>query len=388
MKSKSNFIIFISVVLIFEILYAQEKVTDFPVLKGPYLGQKPPGMTPEIFAPRIVSVDKYSEFVCMFSPEGNECIFDRHGDDEYASGAVFITRIENGKWIEPEIHPLFAGFDHVFLPTLSPDGKYWFFTSNTLSVPEETKKIIPMYFMKKTESGWSEPVYLTQSIHASMTLDGTLYVNSGREIRPHPELPSIFDLYGSLPFQVGHSVISPDGSYLIFDNRELAGQRACKLFVSYKKGESWSDPVSLDTYIKQHAFCSWISYDGKYIFFHSLDSVKGNIYWVSAGIIEELKPAELKQKEIPFRAERLSERALFIKSGNSAIMSNSTAIATSQGLVVIDAHYKPECGQRIRQMVEKAFERDDFIYLIYTHAGVDHMGGASAFLRNSYYWTS
>ena len=30
---------------------AQEKTADFPVLKGPYLGQKPPGMTPEIFAP-------------------------------------------------------------------------------------------------------------------------------------------------------------------------------------------------------------------------------------------------------------------------------------------------------------------------------------------------
>jgi len=24
---------------------------DFPILKGPYLGQKAPGMTPEIFAP-------------------------------------------------------------------------------------------------------------------------------------------------------------------------------------------------------------------------------------------------------------------------------------------------------------------------------------------------
>lgn len=28
---------------------------DFPVLKGPYLGQKPPGVKPEIFAPGIVS---------------------------------------------------------------------------------------------------------------------------------------------------------------------------------------------------------------------------------------------------------------------------------------------------------------------------------------------
>ena len=45
---------------------AQEKTidkTDIPVLKGPYFGQKPPGATPEVFAPGIVSIDEYSEFV-------------------------------------------------------------------------------------------------------------------------------------------------------------------------------------------------------------------------------------------------------------------------------------------------------------------------------------
>jgi len=278
-------------ILLFNIFVFQTNAqqADFQMLKGPYFGQKPPGMKPELFAPGIVSVDKYSEFICMFTPGGEECIFDRYGDDEYQGGAVFITRIKNGKWTEPEIHPLFAKFDNVFLPTLSPDGHYWFFTSNSLAVPEGIKKIIPMYFMKKTETGWTEPKYVTQSIHASMTLDGTVVLNSGREIISHPELKTIFDLYGSLPFEVGHPVISPDGSYLLFDNKKLAGQSDCKLFVSFKKGDSWTDPISLDKFIKQHAFCAWIAFDGKYIFFHSLDSAKGNIYWISAEIIEKLK---------------------------------------------------------------------------------------------------
>ena len=30
---------------------------EFPVLEGPYLGQKPPGMIPKIFAPGIISTD-------------------------------------------------------------------------------------------------------------------------------------------------------------------------------------------------------------------------------------------------------------------------------------------------------------------------------------------
>jgi hypothetical protein len=36
--------------------------SDFPHLKGPYLGQKPPGMTPEVFAPGIVSSKEFVDF--------------------------------------------------------------------------------------------------------------------------------------------------------------------------------------------------------------------------------------------------------------------------------------------------------------------------------------
>jgi hypothetical protein len=277
------------------IAYAQTEIIDFPALKGPYLGQEPPGMTPEIFAPGIVSVGKYSEFVCMFTPGAEECVFDRHGDDEYQRRAIFTTRIENGKWIKPETHHVFAKCGDVFLPTVSPDGQYWFFTSKSLPVPDGLKKIIPLYFIKKTETGWTEPSYVTQSIHASMTLDGTVYVNSGREINSQSGLKTIVDLYKAVPFDAGHSVISPDGSYLIFDNRELPRDGECRLFVSFRKDDgSWSNPVSLGTVIQQNAFCAWITYDGKYIFFHSLDNAKGNIYWISAEIIEALRPDELK----------------------------------------------------------------------------------------------
>ena len=53
MKSKVNlFGIFLFSILVFS-SYAQQD--DFPVLKGPYLGQKPPGLTPQLFAPGIIS---------------------------------------------------------------------------------------------------------------------------------------------------------------------------------------------------------------------------------------------------------------------------------------------------------------------------------------------
>lgn len=86
-----------------------------------------------------------------------------------------------------------------------------------------------------------------------------------------------------------------------------------------------------------------------------------------------------KAAEIPIKTQKLTERVFFIKTGKSPVMSNVTAIATAEGIVVIDAHYKPEMGIRIRRLVEEAFDRKDFRYLIYSHAGVDHIGGSPAF---------
>ena len=53
MKSK---VLFLGVLLSFVVVLSScAKQTDFPILEGPYFGQDPPGNTPEIFAPGIVS---------------------------------------------------------------------------------------------------------------------------------------------------------------------------------------------------------------------------------------------------------------------------------------------------------------------------------------------
>jgi len=51
---KNGLLIFCFFILIVTNLLSQQ--TDFPKLTGPYLGQKPPGMTPEIFAPGLTTV--------------------------------------------------------------------------------------------------------------------------------------------------------------------------------------------------------------------------------------------------------------------------------------------------------------------------------------------
>jgi len=49
---------------------------DFPVLEGPYIGQKPPGLTPEVFAPGIVSTE-HRAWGGSFTPDMKEYYFAR-----------------------------------------------------------------------------------------------------------------------------------------------------------------------------------------------------------------------------------------------------------------------------------------------------------------------
>ncbi len=69
MKQKAIFIgIVILLVLIFNTCTRQ---SDFPVLTGPYLGQKLPGDVPELFAPGPLAAGSI-EYSIAFSPDGME----------------------------------------------------------------------------------------------------------------------------------------------------------------------------------------------------------------------------------------------------------------------------------------------------------------------------
>jgi len=75
MKQRWKLFVLISIAAI--LLTGCTKQNDFHALGGPYLGQKPPGMTPEIFAPGITSTG-HEEFKAVFSPDGKEPMFENH----------------------------------------------------------------------------------------------------------------------------------------------------------------------------------------------------------------------------------------------------------------------------------------------------------------------
>ncbi len=48
---------------------------EWPVLKGTHLGQEPPGMTPVVFAPGLISLDDERELNAVYSPDGRIFMF-------------------------------------------------------------------------------------------------------------------------------------------------------------------------------------------------------------------------------------------------------------------------------------------------------------------------
>lgn len=74
------------------------KNDDFPVLKGPYLGQKPPGMTPEIFAPGIISLEGSYEGGATFSYDGRYFCYKKKFQANPKVEKIWICEYKDGKF--------------------------------------------------------------------------------------------------------------------------------------------------------------------------------------------------------------------------------------------------------------------------------------------------
>lgn len=317
------------------LLVAQQLATDFPKLTGPYLGQKPPGMTPEIFAERIITTEFHEHSSPAFSLDGKEVYWSVF-INFWGPQVILFMKQKNGMWTQPEVAS-FSGQYTDGNPCLTKDGKKLFFeSSRPLTEDGEYTSDMDLWFVERTETSWGKPQHIGFKVNSnkwergpSISDNGNLYFASLRDGGYGK-----FDIYVSKfidnsysePENIGPMVntagnecwtfIAPDESYIMYesDSREI--------FISYRvNGNSWSKPVSTAVLLKtsnsQDRFPK-LSNDGKYLFFVSsrrngnpyfdkplsLEEIKneasaifngmGNVYWVDAKIIDALKPKELK----------------------------------------------------------------------------------------------
>ncbi|MFH1197127.1 MAG: hypothetical protein V1720_15630 [bacterium] len=320
-------------------LFSQQ--TDFTKLTGKYFGQKLPGVTPEIFAPGIISTG-LEEAICTFMPDGNEIVFNILYSKPHHRGvysALVRSYIQNGIWSYPGVMKL-SGDKYAYLyPFISYDGKELFFQSDLPTNRPELKDKYNIWRCKRIEGAWSEPEPLPLPINGrgdvsgpSLSLNGEFYFTlmSGNsevdgiykssydgEVFSEPErLPETVNVkQGSFD-----GVISPDGSYYIVNvYGKEDGYGETDLYVSFKEGnENWTPLKNLGPKINTNINegSARITADGQYIFFSGIlgnqnfysdnptyedilnsrtKPLYGNydIYWVSAKIIEEYRQKKL-----------------------------------------------------------------------------------------------
>jgi len=271
----------------------------------PYLGQEPPGMTPEVFAPGLVSTAAW-EAAGTFSPDGREFFFTRRPTWEGADNRLFHMKVENGRWTAPAPAP-FARNCMEYESSISPDGGKLFFSSERPR-PAGTAGRGQIWVSERGMDGWGEPRYLPGYVNSGWVMyvtaatDGTLYF-TGVYDQQHGIFQSSPGADGytkpvRLPAGVNdrrgaaHPFIAPDRSYLIFDAMD-GGMADKSLFISVRQPDgSWSPARKLGPEINatRTEMCPSMSPDGKYFFFYRAVEKNGDIYWVDARIIEALRP--------------------------------------------------------------------------------------------------
>jgi Tol biopolymer transport system component len=302
-KQPVIYIILLLVLFYISNLTAKE---DFPVLKGPYLGQQPPGMTPRIFAQGIICTDDH-EGSSGFALKGKRFIFQKFIEWECNT---YEMSLKNGTWTKPRLVPFWWLLRHNGDFVMAPDDETMLFQVKT----ETSGALVSNIWIVKLLNGkWGKEKKLPSPINtkydesfASQTNKGDLYFFSRR-----PGGAGKFDLYLARSIPGGYSqpvnlgkpfnteydewdpYIAPDESYMIFCSTKPGGFGYDDFYISFKDSNNkWSEPVNLGKSINSPASDNrpYVTNDGKYFFYTSGRRGNRDIYWVDARFLEQFRP--------------------------------------------------------------------------------------------------
>ena len=292
-------------------VFCQEHPDDsaaaFPELKGNYLGQKPPGLIPELFAPGIVSAPNHRDRDVTFSGDMSEFYFTRNA-------TIMVMRQENGFWTAPE--PVSFSADYFeFEAFVAPDGQHLYYISNRSLSGEGEHEDYQMWMVQREGDRWGKPERVNDKgdFYPTITDDGVMYFTSvDNDLYRTRLVDGLMTVREKLGDSINttsdeyNSCIAPDESFLIFTSAGWGeGFGGGDLFVSFRKPDgSWGQPRNMGGGINSGAleYCPSITPDGRYLFFASRINGADDIFWVDAGIIDILKSKDLNTADMLFDA--------------------------------------------------------------------------------------
>ena len=250
---------------------------------------------PVLFAPGQVASTGFYTLAPAFTPDGNTvCFFQgaRNGGD-----SLMIATRRNGRWSAPRV-AVFSGRYRDIEPAFSPDGRYLIFASSRPERDGDTAvsgwyngKVYPasggrLWRVTRNADTWGTPEMLPATVNANtsvfspaVTADGSLYymrADSGKAfhiyrsamkngvLQPPEPMPFALPDHGDYD-----PVLSPDESYLIFSSGRAPAPHTADIFIVFRQGGGWSDPIDLRTALSAdvHGTESRLSPDGKTLYF-------------------------------------------------------------------------------------------------------------------------
>ncbi len=285
-----------------------------------YLGEQPPGETPQPFAPGIVNTDAI-ELNGVVSPDDREFFFTRVIDGVFVMHQRLLG--EDGSWGDPE--PVYTYPDRA--PGLavdmaySPDGSRLYFLGRYSEELKGDETNSDLFVIERQEDGgWSLATALSAPVNTpdfresypSVVADGSLYFSSDRPgslgktdiWRAQRRADGTFDEPVNLGSPVnsehseGDTYVAPDESWLVITSSRPGGVGGGDLYVSFRGDDGrWSEPQLLPSTINSELldYCPMGTPDGRYLFFSrrtgdSWDEADaGDVYWVDTAVIERMR---------------------------------------------------------------------------------------------------
>ncbi len=299
-----------------------------------YLGQNPPGTSPELFAPGLLSTALHDDGPARFNADGTEVYFRKWA---VPHDIVGVMHLRDGQWTGPD---MFKPMGHyvVSVPIFAPDGESAYFISRRPLEGDGEPADYNVWFAYKTDDGWSELTPLgpevntpdDQMVH-SVSTDGTLYLQAKRD-----DSLGAYDIYAiekvdgvyqpaknlGAPLNTEYSeaapFVAPDKSYIVYcilGHPDSIG--GIDLYVSFRQDDgSWGPGINLGPGVNTPADEKFpaVSLDGRFLFFvgnkkpersyiytdMTYDEAmhrnlapqngEGDVYWVDAAVIELVRP--------------------------------------------------------------------------------------------------
>ncbi|MGN7723496.1 TolB family protein [Chitinophaga sp. 22620] len=245
------------------------------------------------FLPGIVSSDSL-DFNAAFSPDGQTFYFCRPAKGKWN---IWQTSYENGQWAASQPAPFSEAAYSQADPFFGPDGALYFI-SNRPAHAADTAGDYDIWCVRPEGNGWSAPENVpginsdSTEYYVSLAANGNIYFASNRS--------GDFEIYYSRleggrytsPENLGPAVnapgmehdpcVSPDEKLLLFTAVDRSGGLGSgDIYISRRTAEGkWSKAANAGPAVNTatYEYCSYLTPDGKYLFFSSDYDVK----WIDA----------------------------------------------------------------------------------------------------------